>query len=158
MRLHRKPLRLRASVWAVHCAVLALAGQAFAAEPDIAELTKPQSTVEAGVATVSNFSAKANEYNGIRRKEPFLFGNVGRAKSDGLELGLSDQLSTALVSLESPSRRPFAKATPPSSAASRRACKHPTTRTSARASSPRSLRRAIRCLPTRPSGSPSTVP
>jgi len=76
MKSHRIPMRLRASVVAVHGALLVLAGQAFAAEPNLVDLVQPKSTVEVGVANQSEFSAKANEFTGIKRKEPFLFGHV----------------------------------------------------------------------------------
>ena len=50
-------------------ALLALHGAARAAdaEPALADLTTPTSTVEVGVADVSAASSKAGEYNGVRR-------------------------------------------------------------------------------------------
>lgn len=65
------PSALRASVIAVHAA-LAVLGAAFStgavADATVEELTKPQSTAEAGVIYVDKDSYKFGEYNGLGKK------------------------------------------------------------------------------------------
>src|SRR5882724_13653129 len=94
---------LRASVAATASALatLALSAPARAADPAVAELTEPASTVEAGVGSVSRSSFKYGEYNGLQDRGPFAIGNLdvrggGRYDSDdtsrwaiqGRDLGL----------------------------------------------------------------------
>src|SRR5882724_2112388 len=94
---------LRASVAATASALatLALSAPARAADPAVAELTEPASTVEAGVGSVSRSSFKYGEYNGLQDRGLFGIGNFdlrggGRYDSDdatrwkieGRDLGL----------------------------------------------------------------------
>lgn len=79
MTNHSHSMHLRVSVLAVRAALAAmlLAGAgARAAEPTVAELTTPASSVELGVLYVSDRDAKAQEYNGVRDKGTTLVGNV----------------------------------------------------------------------------------
>jgi MtrB/PioB family decaheme-associated outer membrane protein len=61
-------MRLRASVLAVHGALVAWFCTSAQAEPSVIDLTSPPNTVVLGVGTLSSFSAKAEEYSGIRQK------------------------------------------------------------------------------------------
>jgi MtrB/PioB family decaheme-associated outer membrane protein len=68
MNAHPSFLRLSASVLAVHAA-LALLSMAHAAEdPALAELTRPKSHVELGVAASNSDSTKAHEFDGVNRQ------------------------------------------------------------------------------------------
>ena len=77
-----KNLHVRASVLAVHSALLSLAALALAghaqAATDLAvvELTSPVNTVEIGLATVNQTAAKAQEYNGVSRKGAYGIANI----------------------------------------------------------------------------------
>jgi MtrB/PioB family decaheme-associated outer membrane protein len=76
-----KTHRVRALVLAVRAALLSLtalavSGPALAADPAMLELTAPVNTVEIGAATVSQASAKAQEYNGVSRKGLYGIANV----------------------------------------------------------------------------------
>ena len=80
MNTHAMKLTLRASAAAIQSAlaVLAMQGQAFAADdnPSVADLTTPMSSVEVGAQLVTAASAKASEYNGVRGKGIFAIGNL----------------------------------------------------------------------------------
>jgi MtrB/PioB family decaheme-associated outer membrane protein len=68
-------LRLHASVLAVNCALGLIATAHAQADPAFIAQTQPKNVVEVGAGTTSGFSAKANEYNGLNRKGPFVIGN-----------------------------------------------------------------------------------
>lgn len=67
MKTQRPALRLRASILAVHGALGWLAAAQAQAEPTVAELTRPTSTLEVGAGSIGSYSAKANEYTGLRQ-------------------------------------------------------------------------------------------
>jgi MtrB/PioB family decaheme-associated outer membrane protein len=81
MRVSTQTLALRPSVVAVRTALLTLGllgglQAAHAAEdPAVAALTRPTSVVEVGVGSTSDASAKAHEYDGIKRKGSFFIGS-----------------------------------------------------------------------------------
>jgi MtrB/PioB family decaheme-associated outer membrane protein len=78
MNDRRLSLAPRRSAMAVQVglAALALGGAAVGAvaqtaDPTVAELATPTSTVQVGVGTVNNAAAKASEYNGVSHKGPY---------------------------------------------------------------------------------------
>ena len=75
MKTNKGRFSVKTSVGAVRCALLAMAivPAAYAADkeavdPDVAALTQPTNSVEAGVEYVNNDSAKFGEYNGLNKK------------------------------------------------------------------------------------------
>ncbi len=104
MKKTRRFFRLRASVLAVQGA-LTLSGAAFGqGNPTLDELTRPSNQVEIGLGATDNFSAKANEYNGITHDGAFgiagfaLFGGGAYDSADatrwrlvGTDLGLKSR-------------------------------------------------------------------
>jgi MtrB/PioB family decaheme-associated outer membrane protein len=70
MSKHQERFAVRASVLAVHTALLTLAlvPAAWAVDPEVAELTQPTSTIQAGAIYVDKDSAKFGEYNGLYKK------------------------------------------------------------------------------------------
>jgi MtrB/PioB family decaheme-associated outer membrane protein len=70
----QRPLAL--AVRAALASLVAVTAVAQAAEPTVADLTQPVSTVEIGVGVNTQSSAKANEYSGITDKGGFLIGNA----------------------------------------------------------------------------------
>jgi MtrB/PioB family decaheme-associated outer membrane protein len=74
----------------VACALLGFGSWSHAeTDPEVVELTQPKSVVEVGVAGQDRYSAKANEYNGVTRRNPYALGgfdiNGGDAyDSDGV--------------------------------------------------------------------------
>jgi MtrB/PioB family decaheme-associated outer membrane protein len=71
MSKHHERFAVRASVIAVHAALISLAVlplMAWAADPAVAELTQPAKTVEAGAIYVDHSSFKFGEYNGLEQK------------------------------------------------------------------------------------------
>jgi MtrB/PioB family decaheme-associated outer membrane protein len=67
MSKHQERFAVRASVLAVHAALLTLAmvPAAWAVDPEVAELTQPTNTIQAGAIYVDKDSAKFGEYNGL---------------------------------------------------------------------------------------------
>ena len=89
MKSHLTFTTLRASVIAVHGALAVMAAAHAQADPALVELTEPKNTVEVGVAGsgAGKYSAKANEYTGLRSTNPYLLGRIdlrggGRYDSD----------------------------------------------------------------------------
>jgi MtrB/PioB family decaheme-associated outer membrane protein len=70
MSKHQERFAVRASVLAVHAALLTLAmvPAAWAVDPEVAELTQPTNTIQAGAIYVDKDSAKFGEYNGLYKK------------------------------------------------------------------------------------------
>src|SRR5437764_9228474 len=71
MSKHQERFAVRASVLAVHTALLTLAmvpAAAWAVDPDVAALTQPTNTIEAGAIYVDKDSYKFGEYNGLYKK------------------------------------------------------------------------------------------
>src|SRR5882672_10055912 len=82
MRIQHECFATRVSVLAVRCALLAItitsaahAADKDAADPAVAELTRPTSSAEIGYGTVNSSSAKFGEYNGLGRSGLYGIGN-----------------------------------------------------------------------------------
>jgi MtrB/PioB family decaheme-associated outer membrane protein len=86
---------LRRSVRAVRLALWTLGSmlvvaQSRAEDAAVTALTQPQSSVEVGIATTSDGSAKAHEYDGLKRKGSFFIGSFdlrGGGRWDSSDVG-----------------------------------------------------------------------
>ncbi|MBS4096375.1 MAG: MtrB/PioB family decaheme-associated outer membrane protein [Sulfuricella sp.] len=84
MNKHQSSMKVRASVVAVHGAIIAMTVAQFAyaaagpdlADPHVKELIEPVNTVEIGVGNVGSGSYKAGEYNGLEKKGAYAIGNI----------------------------------------------------------------------------------
>jgi MtrB/PioB family decaheme-associated outer membrane protein len=75
MKANKASFSVKPSVSAVRCALVAMviapgayAADGNAVDPAVVELTRPTSSIEAGVGYVSDDSAKFGEYNGLNKK------------------------------------------------------------------------------------------
>lgn len=103
MRKNQDTFTLRASVVAVHAAVIvmALLPVAHAEDATVAELTQTTNKVEVGIGNVSADSYKAGEYNGLQKKGPYANGvfelhggdpnSAQRWNATGTNLGLENR-------------------------------------------------------------------
>ena len=79
MNASKRNLSVKLTALAVQGALAALAATPLAAmaeEDDVATLTNPTNTVEIGVGAPSKNSNQFGEYNGLRKNDPYLVGDV----------------------------------------------------------------------------------